>query len=332
MKYRLHLTFSFVCVAIFAGQLLAQGIGDRNRPAGRGNYKIVGRIYMPDGKPGVDIDVNASGGEFSGQTARTDQDGKFAISGLSSGNYSIVIRQKGYVTESELVTIPEGATSGQTYQLSFNLRLVGEPKKPAKTSAATGDIPADARAKYEEAMAFLTKDDPAKALPLLDQATKSFPDFAAAYYEKGAAHLKLKAYDKSIEAFVKAISLKPDYVEAKYGYGMANFGMKNYSVAEAAFRDVLKQKNDMAEAHLNLGMALFHQKMGIEAETELKSAVSMKGGEKLALGHLYLGQIYMMKKDNPSAIAELQKYVDMVPKAPNAEKIRSVIADLKKQS
>ena len=88
----------------------------------------------------------------------------------------------------------------------------------------------------------------------------------------------------------------------------------------------------MAEAHLNLGISLFYLKNADAAEAELKSAVGMKGGEKLALGHLYLGQIYMQKKRNADAITELEKYLELLPKAPNADRIRSAIADLKKQS
>jgi tetratricopeptide (TPR) repeat protein len=113
---------------------------------------------------------------------------------------------------------------------------------------------------------------------------------------------------------------------------MAALQKKNYEVSEAAFRDVLKQKGDMPEAHLNLGISLFHLKSGAEAETELKAALATTGGEKLALGHLYLGQIYIMKKQTADAAAELQKYIDLAPKAPNAEKIKATIADLKKQS
>jgi len=335
MRYKLQLMFSIVCVAILAAGATAQGFGDRNRPSGRGTYKILGKVFMADGRPGAGVDVDASGGEFSGQRVRTDQDGNFAISGLSSGNYTISVRVEGLPAERETVTIPEGATSGQTYQVALHLRVAGESggqaKKSAKTNSNFADVPAGAVSKYEEAMGFMTKDDPAKALPLFDQAIKNYDKFTVAYYERGAAQLKLKAFDKAIEDFVKALSLKPDYVEAKYGYGLAQMGLKNYPVAEAAFVDVLKEKNDMAEAHLNLGVAYFHQKNGVQAESELKSAVSMKGGEKLALGHLYLGQIYIIKKDNANAIAELQKYVDLAPKAPNVEKIKGTIADLKKQ-
>ncbi len=166
------------------------------------------------------------------------------------------------------------------------------------------------------------------AIPLLDEAISGYPNFAAAYYEKGAALLKLNDLDKAVEAFVKAISIKPDYLEAKYGYGKAMFEKKNYEVAEAVFRDVIKQKDDLPEVHMNLGITLYYLE-NPDAEQELKKAVSGKGGESLALGHLYLGQIYIREDRKSDAIAELKKYLELAPKAPNADHIRSVLADLK---
>lgn len=329
--------FTFMCLAViglFVVSTNGQGIGDRNRPAGRGTYRITGTVHLPDGTPAVDVTVNANGSEMnSGSSVRTDIDGAFVISGLSSGNYSITVRQSGYQTETEMLTIPEGITSGQGFRVAFNLRLPGQPKPdPRASHPLLAGVPKGAAAKYEKALEFLAKDNAKAALPLLDEAIALYPNFALAHYEKGAVHLKLSEFDKATESFVKAITIKPDYLEAKYGYGKAQFEKKNYEVAEAVFRDILKQKNDMAEAHLNLGIALFYLKNGVEAEKELKAAIAAKGGEKLALGHLYLGQIYIMKKQNADAIVELQKYVELAPKAPIVEKIKATIADLKKQS
>ena len=60
-------------------------------------------------------------------------------------------------------------------------------------------------------------------------------------------------------------------------------------------------------------------------------ATAKESGERVALAHRFLGGIYMQKKQNGPAAAELQKYVDLVPKAPDADKLRATIADLKKQ-
>src|SRR5687768_10631720 len=103
MKKKLFLMFIFLCSAVIGvGEISVngQGYGDRNRPAGRGTYRITGRVYLPDGTPARDASVSASGVEINGASTRTDVDGNFTLSGLSSGNYSLTVRQEGYQTES----------------------------------------------------------------------------------------------------------------------------------------------------------------------------------------------------------------------------------------
>jgi len=81
-----------------------------------------------------------------------------------------------------------------------------------------------------------------------------------------------------------------------------------------------------------LGISLYYLKNIDAAESQLKLATVSETGERVALAHRFLGGIYAQKKQNAQAAAELQKYVDLVPKAPDADKLKATIADLKKQS
>lgn len=305
----------------------AQGIGDRNRPAGRGTYKIVGKVFLPDSKPAVGVDVSVSGADFNNGSTRTDHDGAFVLPGLPSGNYTVSVRESGYRTESESLTIAQGNTSGQSFQIVFHLRQSGQPR--AANPLLSG-IPKNAVLKFDKGMEKLAANDAKGAIVSFDEAVTAHPQFAVAYYEKGAAHLKLNEPDKALESFVKAVSIKPDYLEAKYSVGYTQYLKKNYEVAAAVFDDVLKQKKDMPEAHMYLGISLYQLKNVDAAESELKLAISTPTGEKLPMAHLFLGGIYAQKKRKAEAVSELQKYVDLMPKAPNAEKIKATIADLKK--
>jgi tetratricopeptide (TPR) repeat protein len=301
----------------------SQGIGDRNRPQGLSNYRITGKVVLPDGTPGKDLTVNIVGTETPASTVRTNTDGEFEFSGLGNGNYTVSIRVDGFKPESEVVNM-EGAAAGQSFTVRFYLKVA------ASANPLMKGVPKDAISKYEKGMDKATKDDWKGAISDFDAAITAYPNFAAAYYEKGASQLKSNDWDGALDSFVKAIQIKPDYVEAKYGYGYAEFQKKNYEVASAAFNDVLQQRKDMAEAHMNLGISLFYLKNVDSAETELKSALGSPGGDKLALAHLYLGQIYAQKKQNADAVKELEKYLEILPKAPNADKIKQAIEQLKK--
>ena len=309
------LTLSFVC--------FGQGIGDRNRPQGLGNLRITGKVVLPDGSPGKDVTVNIVGTETSASSARTNAEGEFEFSGLGNGNYTVSVRVEGFRPESEVVNM-EGASAGQSFTANFFLKVA------ASANPLMKGVPKDALSKYEKGIEKATKDDPKGAVADFDAAIAAYPNFAAAYYQKGAELLKTNDWDGALQSFVKAIQLKPDYVEAKYGYGYAEFQKKNYEVASAAFNDVLQQKKDMPEAHMNLGISLFYLKNNVAAENELKAALASPGGDKLALAHLYLGQIYSQKKQNADAIRELEKYLEILPKAPNADRIKQAIDQLKK--
>lgn len=333
------LFFLALTLAIFAchNEGRAQGIGDRNRAGTSGgvtgNHIIAGKVFLPDRKPAVGARVSVNGSGFASISQTTDSEGEFSFGSIPKGSYNISVKAEGFQNESEQLTIERFAAAGEAFQLLFNLRPPDQAKAALSGSnPLLNAVSKDAVSKFEKGKEKMSKDDAKGALVHFDEAIAAYPNFAAAYYEKGAAYLKLNEPDKATEAFVKAITIKPDYTEAKYGYGKAQFEKKEYVVAAAAFNDILQTKKDMAEAHLNLGISLFYLKNVAAAETELKKAVTTKGGENLALGHLYLGQIYSQQKKNAEAASELQKYLDLAPKAPNAERIKTAIADLKKQT
>jgi tetratricopeptide (TPR) repeat protein len=329
MRNKLWFRVAVFLPAVFFAAVLGygQGIGDRNRPSSGGSHVISGRVRLPDGRPAVGVRVTVNNTDIGSSSQSTDQDGAFSFSGMPEGNYTMIVRADGYQTENESFTIERFSAPGQGTQFQFVLRQPGQSKG---SDPLLKDVPKDAVSRYEKGLEKVSKDDAKGALVDFDAAIAAYPNFAAAYYEKGAAQMKLNDWDGALESFVKAIQIKPDYVEAKYGYGYAEFQKKNYEVASAAFNDVLQTKKDMAEAHLYLGISLFYLKNVDKAETELKSAVSSPGGDKQALAHLYLGQIYSQKKQNADAIKELEKYLEILPKAPNADRIKQAIEQLKK--
>lgn len=314
-------------IFVAAGAVSAQGIGDRNRPRGRGNHLIVGKVYMPDGSPAKGIKVVASGADNPDESTRTNNDGEYTISGLPGGNYSVTVREPGFKADTEVFNISEGVTGGQSFHATFYLKPTGDS---ALTNPLLAGVSKDAIAKFQKGMEKVSN-DPKAAIIIFDEAIAAYPNFAAAHFERGAALLKANDQDRALEAFVKAIQIKPDYVEAKYSYGYTEYLKKNYVVAAAVFDDVLKQKSDMPEAQMYLGISLYYLKNVDAAESHLKLAASSTAGEKVALAHRFLGGIYMQKKQKAPAAAELQKYIDLVPKAPDADKLRATIADLKKQ-
>lgn len=326
------LIFALIIVGFSAAAVNAQGYGDRNRAGGTGSYNIYVKVLLPDGKPAVGAKISISAADYLGGNGIADAEGTFIYANVPGGNYNISAKIEGLPPETEYLTIDRNSSSSQSYNVVVYLRNPGQKKGDIySANPMFKDVSKAALEKFQKAAEKIAKDDAKGAIPLLDEAIAIYPQFAVAYYEKGAAHLRLNETDKAMAAFVKAIEIKPDYVEAKYSLGYTHFTMKNYEVASAIFVDVIQTKKDMAEAYMNLGISLVYLKKIDQAEYALKQAVGLKGGEKLALAHRYLGGIYMQKKKNAEAISELQKYLDLVPKAPDADKLKQTINDLKKQ-
>ncbi|HQU83225.1 MAG TPA: tetratricopeptide repeat protein [Pyrinomonadaceae bacterium] len=327
MKRRLVL-FSVLFSICFSIQIFAQGFGDRNK-AGDGRYRINGKIVLPNGQPAIGIKVALRGADFTNSSVETDKEGKFVFDSIPAGNYNVQVTDvQEFNPVNESLTIARDTTPGQSYNLVINLITNLRGQKPNNLFAK---VPKDAMGKFEEALDYFKKGEYKTVFTLLQEAIQKYPDFAAAYNLAGEAFLKMNDFDHALGAFSNAIAIQSDYYEAKLNYGFTLFSMKDYKDAEKVMRELVVQKNDAPLPYYYLGMSLVHLNQNDEAETHLLKAISLKGGESLALAHRYLGGIYIEKKMNDKAISQLEKYVELAPKAGDIEKIKSTIAELKKQ-
>jgi Flp pilus assembly protein TadD len=330
MKKAIYSILILAVTAIAAG---AQGFGDRNRAAGAGSYNIFVKVMLPDGRPAVGAAISMSSAEVAGSgSGTTDMEGAYTFPNVLAGNYHFTAKIEGFPTESENMTIERGAGSGQSFNVIIHFRLPGQKKGDFySANPMFKDVSKDALERFKKGSEKAAKNDNKAAVVLFDEAITMYPQFAVAYFEKGSSHLKLEEYDKAIAAFAKAIEIKPDYYEPKFSIGYARFLMKDYEVAAAVFGDILQKKKDDPQVFMYIGICLIQMKRIDQAEYALKQAVSMKGGENLALAHRSLAGVYIQKKKNAEAAAELEKYLQLVPKAPDADKLKQTINDLKKQ-
>jgi tetratricopeptide (TPR) repeat protein len=78
-----------------------------------------------------------------------------------------------------------------------------------------------------------------------------------------------------------------------------------------------------------LGITLVGLKNLKEAQKELELAQGLDGGEDLPQLHKYLGGIYWGKGEYKRAANELEKYLKLAPGAPDAERARGAIKELR---
>jgi len=295
-------------------------------PTGEGNVMLQGRIYFPSGQSAtgrtIRVRLESASSFGSGNTAVPDQDGVFRIQGLTPGEYTVVVDAgPEFETAREPVGIYAG-TSGKTVQVTIQL----QPKIDASNPLFAG-VPSNALNLYQKGMAAAKKNDSKAAVASLSAAVAAHPNFAIALNDLATQYMLLKQWDKAAETYEALLKLKPNDPAAHMNLGIAAYNEKKLEDAETHFRKALELKSVGPTTHYYLGLILVSTKRYPEAVTEFEAAVA-NGGENLALAHKYLGGLYMNSKPQQAA-DELEKYLKLDPKAPDADRIKGTIKDLR---
>jgi tetratricopeptide (TPR) repeat protein len=300
-----------------------------------GNNTIKGHIYFPvEPTEGKRVKVRITSLDLMDQTILTDDDGVFEFNHLPAGHYTITIDGgKEFDQAVEPVSIDrEASPGGRNMSLTISLKMKG-------TADAFAKIPKDARDSYAKGMEAAGKGDSKKAVEDLSRAVSIYPQFSQALSELGVQYLKLGQADKAAESLQAALKLTPQDVPVRLSYGIALMNQKKFPEAETELRQVLAKNNAMPTAHMYLGIVLlstsrdektkqYDMAKYTEAQKELETAVSTGKGE-VAMAHRYLGGIYAGNRDYKRAADELETYLKLVPNAPDAERMKVAIKELR---
>ncbi|MFL6254649.1 MAG: tetratricopeptide repeat protein, partial [Pyrinomonadaceae bacterium] len=307
--------------------------GDTGGGTAGGTRSIQGHIISPTGRlPESRIRVTVSSSNGGTETVAAGEDGVFLINNLETGPYDLTIDAgKDYEVVREPVYI---GGAQQSVNVPIYLRL-----KPEANPALAG-VPKSAVDLYVKAQEAARKGDTEKAQALLTDAVAQHPQFALAHNELALIHLKTGALDKALEEIKLAVKTLPDDPQVQFNYGLVSLELKDYTEAEKQFRRSLKRMDKSEQGHMYLGVALMRlkptdpvevQRNQAEAERELQQAVKL-GGDSAARAHYYLGGLYWGRRDYKKAADELETYVKLAPKAPDAEQVKGTIKELRSKS
>jgi Tfp pilus assembly protein PilF len=351
IAHRSHLRFiqlfsAALLILIPLSSLYAQG-GIESTGTG-GQHKIQGRIYFPSGRrsDATSVKVTLESSSSEKLFVISDLNGSFTFQSLAPGSYYLTVEAgEDYelARESVLIegfgirsrTIPSSelarANVPRTFNVIFNLRLkrgVDAGAKPGVLNASLANLPKPAVELYLKALESVRAGDGKKAIEQLRGAISFYPEFALALNELGVQYLKIGQADKAAEALRASLRIKPDEFTPRLNYGIALLEKKEMAEAEAQLRQALKVNDASWTAHMYLGITLISLRKYDEAEKELQRTLSI-AGDNLSIPHYYLGGIYWRRGDNKRAADELEKYLQLAPKAPEAERIRATVKELR---
>jgi tetratricopeptide (TPR) repeat protein len=213
----------------------------------------------------------------------------------------------------------EASLGGRILDIPIFLKLKPDP------SAPKGAIDL-----YHKAQESAHANNHKKAVEQLNGALALYPNFVLALGDLGVEYLTLGDMPKAAETMEALLKLSPNDPFAHLNLGIALYNQKKLDEAETHLRQAVKLNGTLARAHYYLGMTLIGAKQFVEAQKELELTIS-NGGENMALAHKFLGGLYLSANKKQQAADELEKYLKLDPKAPDAERIRSTVKDLRSQ-
>ncbi|HJT64888.1 MAG TPA: tetratricopeptide repeat protein [Pyrinomonadaceae bacterium] len=323
----LQLALAALLVSSAALAVSAQGVtpgSSRGLSDGDGNNSIQGRVLFPPGQAGSQVKVNLeSVSTFGSMSTATDQDGTFRFRGLRPGYYTVVVDAGSqYEKGREPLTIDPGS-SGRIAQVVVELHFKADASNPAFAG-----VPQNALNLYQKGTAAAQKGDNKAAAEFFSQAVAAHPAFALALSELAFQYMKLNQMDKAGETYEALLKLKPNDAVAHLNLGIVMFNKKKFEDAEMHLRKALELNSSGPTGHYYLGLTLISLKRYNDALPEFETTVA-NGGDNLALAHKYLGGLYMSAHKNKEAADELEKYLKLDPKAPDAERIKGTIKELR---
>lgn len=341
--YRYSVLLTLLVSAAVIAQAQAGGGIDTSGTGGR--HAISGRLIFPSGqRADYQLKIRLETAGEGDKTVLSDVNGNFSFRSLSAGNYTVIIDGGEYfepVRESVFIepynTAPAPGVRLVPVSRPITLQIYLRPKqtaahtRPGVINAALAGVPKAAVALYEKGLGFVGQNERDKAIDEFKRAVELHPSFGLALNELGAQYMKKGELDKAEEALTKAFQLLPDSPDVVLNYGILLLQKKKFADAEVQLREAVKKNDTAYTPHLYFGITLIYVKKYDEAEAELQKAVTL-GGEKASQAHYYLGGLYWQTGKNRQAADELEKFLKLEPKAPNAEKLRGTIKELRNKS
>ncbi|MFN2530808.1 MAG: tetratricopeptide repeat protein [Pyrinomonadaceae bacterium] len=341
--YRGAMALAILLVA--AVVVFPQGVGStRGLPdASGGTHTIQGHVYLPSGRSADQgIVVKLESGVVGQRSTATDGTGTFNFHGLPAAEYTVIV-DAGPDWEplrESVVIYGTGGLGGTAIGTGtmLNLHLVPKGATAAAETAFEG-VSKDAVQDYKKAM---QSGDDKKAIDLLNSAVTKHAKFSLALGELGTRYLKLGQPQKASEFLKRAVELQPKDFMLHLNYGIALLNVKDLPAAEKELREALKLNVTSPTAHMYLGITLltlskdektkeFFPDKYAEAQKELEAATST-GKVEVAMAHKYLGGVYWGNKEYQRAAAEFEAYLKLQPKAPDADRLKAAIQELKNKN
>ena len=289
--------------------VLCIGVSVASAQSWRGMARVAGKVTDEQGKPleGVSVKLNQPGA--GGTTVKTDKKGEWSVGGLRGGEWQLDFDLATY--ETRHITVQLGELS----------------RIPPVEIKLKQDLNEVIRVGMVQAGELVGQKKFAEARVVYQDILKRYPNASRIESYLARIFYLEKNYDEAVKHLRIAIDKDPSDIENKLRLG--NILMEIGKMDEG--RQVLATVDDTAVKEpaifVNIGISLMNQNKADEALVYFEKAIKVfpdKGD-----GYYYRALIRLQKGDTAGTKADLTKFLELSPNAPEAAAARKALDQLK---
>jgi Flp pilus assembly protein TadD len=313
----------------------------------QGRNAITGTVFGESHRPVPDIYVELTD-DFNSTVNRskTDGSGRFAFNGLISGRYRVKALPygTGYMEQTQEVVltsvsaVPGSGADRQNIDIVLKVdeRFNASPFAVVPGVVFAQDVPEPAKKQYLEGVRFLRQKKEQEAFESLKKSIEIFPNYYMALDRLGGEYATRGATDRSyyeagLVLLTKAVEVNPRGPSSVFGLGWTQYQLGLNAEAIETLTRLTTLAGKSAEAYLWLGRAQKRASMLDRAEEAFKKADELGKG-KIADVHWQLAGLYNGQKRYTEAADQFELFLKAQPKAADAEKIKSLIKQLREKA
>jgi tetratricopeptide (TPR) repeat protein len=231
---------------------------------------------------------------------------------------SVTIRLKGYRTAQ--VTFRNDAT--------IVLKRLGL-HEGSTVSATALHAPEPAKKAYGKGVNAMTDEKWAAAQKNFEKAVEIDPDYAAAWSDLGEVLQKQSKSTEARAAWEKAVQTDPKYIKPYIQLTMLDLAEKRPEDAVTiGGRAVAMNPLEFPELYFYYAAANYNLKHFDVAEANARRATELDNAHEIPRAELLLASTLIARGDRAGALQHFRKYLEIVPKAPDAQQVKRAIAQL----
>ncbi len=205
--------------------------------------------------------------------------------------------------------------------------LVLRAKAPDAIPDAPAALPRAAAKSWRMALAALKAKDWKEAERQLRVTLQGAPDFAWAWNSLGAVYQYQQKPDEARDAYQHAVKLDPVFVLAYLNLTRIEISSQHWAEALKSAEALIKadKGHRFQEAYLHQATALYalHDLNGLEATLQIALPLDTK--HAMPRLEYFMGAVLRAKGDLEGGAAHLRKYLELAPKAEDAEQVRTYL-------